>query len=200
VSACTCTEFCIYRSGVLSRLKSLRLQPTCTIKPTSVVAAAHTLRRSVILSASCRDGGDHVLISNALSKDGEVCEIVNGTFCLTSGTHNGRPLYSKRGDADIWLLYSSAEEWLVTDTEDKDKNSGDGYAWGAFQMALPTDEKEWGNDEDEVATCSVEPVLVSSAHQSRPSAPRSCCPVHTTSCGCILLAQTWPARPSFLPY
>jgi hypothetical protein len=43
--------------------------------------------------------------------------------------HNGRALFRKRDDEDVWLMCGSDGEWMVSDTASKDANDLDSYAY-----------------------------------------------------------------------
>jgi hypothetical protein len=55
---------------------------------------------------------------------------VNGVFDLVPRElHNGRALFRKRDDEDVWLMCGSDGEWIVSDTASKDANNLVGYAY-----------------------------------------------------------------------
>ena len=59
---------------------------------------------------------------------GNAAHVVNGTFRKTDEMQNGKPVYSKDGDADTWCYRPPNGKWVVTDTASKDANKNTGYA------------------------------------------------------------------------
>ena len=53
---------------------------------------------------------------------------MNGAFSKTGAMQNGKPVYSKDGDADVWCYRRPSGKWYVTSTADKDANKRDGCA------------------------------------------------------------------------
>jgi hypothetical protein len=54
---------------------------------------------------------------------------VNGVFDLVPRElHNGRALFRKRDDEDVWLMCTSDGEWMVSDTASKELNDSCGFA------------------------------------------------------------------------
>eukprot|EP00729_Bicosta_minor_P019170 gene19170-biopygen29354 len=69
---------------------------------------------------------------------------VNGAFSKTSAMQNGKPVYSKDGDADIWCYCGSKGKWRVAKTANKDANKGRGWATSfEIGLAAPHLTKAW---------------------------------------------------------
>jgi hypothetical protein len=89
---------------------------------------------------------------------------VNGVFDLVPiELHNGRALFRKRDDEDVWLRCASDGDWMVSSTEDKDANSLGGWAFadGSDCDDLPplsgwfvSDGKGWAPDDGITVTHS----------------------------------------------
>eukprot|EP00729_Bicosta_minor_P008523 gene8523-biopygen10118 len=59
---------------------------------------------------------------------GRSANFVNGAFRKTGAMQNGKPVYSKDGDADMWCYCGPDGKWYVTDTAAKDSNTDEGWA------------------------------------------------------------------------
>eukprot|EP00729_Bicosta_minor_P016936 gene16936-biopygen29287 len=60
---------------------------------------------------------------------------VNGAFSKTGAMQNGKPVYSKEGDADMWCYCGPKGKWRVAKTANKDANKGRGWA-ASFEIGL----------------------------------------------------------------
>eukprot|EP00729_Bicosta_minor_P012326 gene12326-biopygen19029 len=75
---------------------------------------------------------------------GNNADIVNGAFSKTGAMQNGKPVYSKDGDADMWCYCTPDGLWYVTSTADKDANKNGGWAASIEEgLAAPHLVKEW---------------------------------------------------------
>jgi hypothetical protein len=106
-----------------------------------------------------------VVISNASGL--AQCE-VNGVYEPTDMLQNERVLYRKVGDHDLWLRYVSDQQWMVSQTDDKEENNTGGYAYCQEEgVMFPQDAKHWvvtdGHDWEEQSF-----VTVSVYEQQRP--------------------------------
>jgi hypothetical protein len=71
---------------------------------------------------------------------------ISGKYVPTDNVYNGRFLYQKEGDHDVWLRYGSGygKHWIVSSTEEKDKNSESGMMYCREKgTQLPTESKCW---------------------------------------------------------
>eukprot|EP00729_Bicosta_minor_P002777 gene2777-biopygen25830 len=69
---------------------------------------------------------------------------VNGTFSKTGAMQNGKPVYSKDGDADMWCYCGPDGNWCVTGIADKDANKTAGWAVSTeIGLAAPQLAKVW---------------------------------------------------------
>ena len=69
---------------------------------------------------------------------------VNGTFSKTGAMQNGKPVYSKDGDADMWCYCGPDGTWYVTITANKDINKNVGSAASTeVGLAAPQLAKVW---------------------------------------------------------
>ena len=58
--------------------------------------------------------------------------------------YNGRALYQKVGDPNVWLLYLKSSTWAVSDTADKVANDNNCKAYSVNKgMAFATGESLW---------------------------------------------------------
>ena len=75
---------------------------------------------------------------------GNALHIVNGTFSKTDEMRNGKPVYSKDSDADMWCWYAPNGFWYVTPTAEKDTNESSGCAGSVeIGLAAPLLAAEW---------------------------------------------------------
>ena len=75
---------------------------------------------------------------------GDSAHKVNGTFSKTNALHNGKPVYSKDGDADVWCYRGPSGRWLVTTTASKHANRDGGWAATAERgLAAPQLAAAW---------------------------------------------------------
>ena len=71
-----------------------------------------------------------VTITGASKGHASNASLVNGVFDLVFELYNGRPLFRKRDNTMVWLRYCENHHyWVVSGTEDKDANTGTGYAF-----------------------------------------------------------------------
>ena len=69
---------------------------------------------------------------------------VNGAFSKTVAMQNGKPVYSKDGDADMWCYCAPDGFWYVTVTADKNANKSSGWAASTeVGLAAPHLAKAW---------------------------------------------------------
>eukprot|EP00729_Bicosta_minor_P032618 gene32618-biopygen4690 len=69
---------------------------------------------------------------------------VNGAFSKTGAMQNGKPVYSKDGDADMWCYCGPDGTWYVAPTASKDGNRNAGSAASAdVGLAAPHLAKKW---------------------------------------------------------
>ncbi len=68
---------------------------------------------------------------------------VNGTYYLTTETLNGKSVYGKEGDADMWLFYGTSKSWFVSNTASKEANKCEGPARTEAGLAHPAAAKVW---------------------------------------------------------
>ena len=66
--------------------------------------------------------------STVTGATGNAAHVVPGTFRKTGAMQNGRPVYSKDGDADTWCYCGPGGRWYVSDTAKKDANKKGGWA------------------------------------------------------------------------
>eukprot|EP00729_Bicosta_minor_P032610 gene32610-biopygen31441 len=75
---------------------------------------------------------------------GNNAHFVNGAFSKTGAMQNGKPVYSKDGNADAWCYCGPNGVWYVTVTEDKDANWNGGWAASTeVGLAAPHLGKSW---------------------------------------------------------
>jgi len=71
------------------------------------------------------EGAPYVILSEAT---GGFASAIDGTYVQT-WTMNGWPLYRKFHNPDLWLRFvAQGDKWVVSRTEAKDLNNGDGYS------------------------------------------------------------------------
>merc|ERR1711998_491736 len=71
-------------------------------------------------------------------------EKINGVYKPTGEAYNDRPLYRKDSDSDVWLVFDKDGQWLVCDTDSKDANNGEGYAFCLEQgLKSPAGATKW---------------------------------------------------------
>ena len=69
---------------------------------------------------------------------------VNGAFSKTGAMQNGKPVYSKEGDADAWCYCAPDGTWYVARTASKDANKNAGWAASIeVGLAAPHLAKAW---------------------------------------------------------
>ena len=90
----------------------------------------------------CSQGApQQVIISGA---SGNYAEFVNGSFLCVDELYNGRALYQKVGDPNVWLRYLKSSRWAVTTTADKVANNNGCKALSVnMGMAFATGESLW---------------------------------------------------------
>eukprot|EP00729_Bicosta_minor_P032589 gene32589-biopygen23372 len=75
---------------------------------------------------------------------GNNADRVNGAFSKTGAMQNGKPVYSKDGDADMWCYCAPDGVWYVTNTANKDANKDVGWATSTEEaLAAPHLAKAW---------------------------------------------------------
>eukprot|EP00729_Bicosta_minor_P021052 gene21052-biopygen19309 len=75
---------------------------------------------------------------------GDNARFVNGAFSKTVAKQNGKPVYSKEGDAGMWCFCAADGTWYVTDTASKDANKDVGWATSSeVGLAAPHLVKAW---------------------------------------------------------
>eukprot|EP00729_Bicosta_minor_P008247 gene8247-biopygen25007 len=75
---------------------------------------------------------------------GNTARLVNGAFSKTAAMQNGKPVYSKDGNADWWCYCAPDGCWYVTITPDKDANKNAGRAASTeVGLAAPHLAKAW---------------------------------------------------------
>jgi hypothetical protein len=85
-------------------------------------------------ASSARHVDDHVNLCQFVTIAGasrgrrDYRPYVNGVFDLVPELHNGRPLFRKRDDEDVWLRCARDGDWMVSSTEAKDANNLRGWA------------------------------------------------------------------------
>ena len=81
-------------------------------------------------------------ISGATGSNGP---LVNGVYRPVGEAYNGKKLFQKEGDNDMWLRYAlQFDNWTVSTTEHKDANDGIGWCHSTVKsLAHPTEAKAW---------------------------------------------------------
>eukprot|EP00729_Bicosta_minor_P004234 gene4234-biopygen17831 len=75
---------------------------------------------------------------------GNYARRVNGAFSKTGAMQNGKPVYSKDGDADKWCYCGPTGKWYVARTARKDGNKNAGWAASIeLGLAAPHLAKAW---------------------------------------------------------
>ena len=86
-------------------------------------------------------GRGRVTISGAT---GSSAGYVNGMFRPTDQVQNGRPVYAKEGNGNMWLYYAVDQKWWVAGTASKDAGKASGYAYSMEpNLPDPTQGKRW---------------------------------------------------------
>ena len=75
---------------------------------------------------------------------------INGVYTPTlSETQNGRVVFAKANDPDLWLRYCVDSQWAVSSTARKDANSTNCFFYSVERgVALPHEAKSWNATED----------------------------------------------------
>ena len=68
---------------------------------------------------------------------------VNGTFMYTAERHNGKTVYSKRGDDSKCLFFASNKKWYVGLTAEARGGKLAGFAYTETGLSHPTLAKQW---------------------------------------------------------
>jgi len=70
--------------------------------------------------------------------------IINGLYDLQVETYEGKPLWRKNDNADVWLLaFPDDNSWHVTNHDFKERRNKGGWARAGGGYALPTSELDW---------------------------------------------------------
>ncbi len=70
---------------------------------------------------------------------------VNGVYKTTGDLYNGKPLFRKLNDPDMWLLFSKKQKcWSITGTDGKVANNGRGYCFDMdYNKEHPAQVEKW---------------------------------------------------------
>merc|ERR1719174_3102411 len=69
---------------------------------------------------------------------------INSCFLRNGEMHNDRMLYQSLSNPDHWLRYTTTGRWMVSTTEDKDRNFPIGFCHcKAFGLLDPSHAKGW---------------------------------------------------------
>eukprot|EP00729_Bicosta_minor_P010282 gene10282-biopygen324 len=116
------------------------VQPAVTVAVLSG-AEVHAAKVAADAAAAAALAASGFTIAGAT---GGKARFVNGTFSKTGAMQNGKPVYSKDSDADMWCYCGPNGVWYVTDTEDKDANKSLGWAASIEEgLAAPHLAKAW---------------------------------------------------------
>eukprot|EP00729_Bicosta_minor_P019029 gene19029-biopygen8482 len=125
---------------VLSGEDKWEVQPAVTVAVLSG-AEVHAAKVAADAAAAAAVAASGFTIDGAT---GDNALFVNGAFSKTGAMQNGKPVYSKDGDADMWCYCAPDGTWYVTDTEDKDANTNAGWAASTEEgLAAPHLAKAW---------------------------------------------------------
>lgn len=116
------------------------VQPAVTVAVLSG-AEVHAAKVAADAAAAAAVAASGFTIAGAT---GHNAHKVNGAFSKTSEMQNGKPVYSKDGDADMWCYCGPDGTWYVPDTADKDANTNAGWAASTEEgLAAPHLAKAW---------------------------------------------------------
>eukprot|EP00729_Bicosta_minor_P010761 gene10761-biopygen8222 len=116
------------------------VQPAVTVAVLSG-AEVHAAKVAADAAAAAAVAASGFTVAGAT---GDIAHFVNGAFSKTGAMQNGKPVYSKEGDADWWCYCGPDGWWVVTDTEDKDANKNAGWAASTeVGLAAPHLAKAW---------------------------------------------------------
>lgn len=115
-------------------------QPAVTVAVLSG-AEVHAAKVAADAAAAAAVAASGFAIAGAT---GNHARFVNGAFSKTGAMQNGKPVYSKDGDADAWCYRAPSGQWIVTTTAAKDANADAGWAASSEAgLAAPHLAKAW---------------------------------------------------------
>eukprot|EP00729_Bicosta_minor_P032599 gene32599-biopygen28400 len=116
------------------------VQPAVTVAVLSG-AEVHTAKGAANAAAAAAVAASGFTIARAT---GNNAHFVNGAFSKTGAMQNGKPVYSKDGDADTWCYFAPNGKWNVAKTARKDANKAVGWAASIDEgLAAPHLAKAW---------------------------------------------------------
>eukprot|EP00729_Bicosta_minor_P004233 gene4233-biopygen17830 len=116
------------------------VQPAVTVAVLSG-AEVHAAKVAADAAAAAAVAASGFTIAGAT---GNTAHKVNGAFSKMGAMQNGKPVYSKDGDADMWCYCEPDGTWYVTNTANKDANMDDGWAASIeVGLAAPHLAKAW---------------------------------------------------------
>eukprot|EP00729_Bicosta_minor_P032744 gene32744-biopygen845 len=129
------TQWNVHRGG-----GELEVQPAVTVAVVSG-AEVHAAKGAADAAAAAAVAASGFTIAGAT---GNNAHIVNGAFSKTGAMQNGKPVYSKDGDADMWCYCAPDGKWYGTGTAGKDANKKAGSAASTeVGLASPQLAKAW---------------------------------------------------------
>ena len=115
-------------------------QPTVTVAVISG-AEVHAAKVAADAAAAAAVAASGFTVAGAT---GNNARFVNGAFSKTGAMQNGKPVYSKDGDADMWCYCGPDGTWYVATTASKDGNMNAGSAASIeVGLAAPHLAKAW---------------------------------------------------------
>lgn len=116
------------------------VQPAVTVAVLSG-AEVHAAKGAADAAAAAAVAASGFTVAGAT---GNNARFVNGAFSKTGAMQNGKPVYSKEGDVDMWCYRAPDGKWFVTTTAAKDANTGAGWAGSnEVGLAAPHLAKAW---------------------------------------------------------
>ncbi len=75
---------------------------------------------------------------------GKSASLLNGVYEPTRDVHNGKPLFKKQGDRDMWLRFNSSNTWVISSEIDEALPHYSSFSHGVeSDIDHPTNVKTW---------------------------------------------------------
>lgn len=104
------------RGGGLCQSVDCYVDHPTEVKTWNVYANGAEKKWEVHDAMKCIQWSSPVLIEGVV---GRKAKVLNGVYEQTRDLQNGKPLFQKQGDPDIWLRFGTGKQWLITATGNK---------------------------------------------------------------------------------